>query len=297
MGYSPFYFIGQTFKNMWRNRGLGIASVLILMACLLVTGAFYAVNENINYNLDSLSQLNKLIAWVDESYADDEVRQLKASVEKMDNVASVTLISKEQALQEEKEKYGEEYSEIFEFLGQEDNPYRASLEIEYKDTATVGALEEQLRGTPGVDTVVSRSVTASKVERVKEVISRVFVGLMILLFVVSVFVIVTAIRLALLARSQEITAMRYVGATGLFISVPFLLEGALLGLIAALASFGVQNYVYTVLASGASEHLFGLVELVPISSMNGVLLPGFLLIGLLTGLFGSILSMIRYLRV
>ena len=59
MGYSPFYFIEQTFKNMFRGKGMTITSVLVLIACLLMSGSFYAVNENINYNLESLGEMNR----------------------------------------------------------------------------------------------------------------------------------------------------------------------------------------------------------------------------------------------
>ena len=66
MGYSPFYFLGQAFKNLKRNCGTAIASMLVLVACLLVTGTFYALNENINYNLESVGGLNRILVYINE---------------------------------------------------------------------------------------------------------------------------------------------------------------------------------------------------------------------------------------
>ena len=296
MGYSPFYFIGQTMKNIWRNIGMSIASVLILVACLLVTGSFYAVDRNITYNLDGLGGLNKILVYIDESCPDDRIREIKAEAEKCKGAANVSLITKEEALEDEKAKLGEEYAGVFEWLGEGENPYRASLEIEYTPDADVAKLESDLKSIEGVDTLVSRSDLAEKVSSVKKIISRVFWGMMLLLFVVSVFVIITSVRLALSARRKEIVIMRYVGATGLFIMIPFLLEGLILGLIAALLAFGIQSVVYSLLQNGFSKNFFGLLTLLPGSSMSTVLLLGFLAIGTATGLLGSIISLARYLN-
>ena len=296
MGYSPFYFIGQTMKNIWRNIGMSIASVLILVACLLVTGSFYAVDRNITYNLDGLGGLNKILVYIDESCPDDRIREIKAEAEKCKGAANVSLITKEEALEDEKAKLGEEYAGVFEWLGEGENPYRASLEIEYTPDADVAKLESDLKSIEGVDTLVSRSDLAEKVSSVKKIISRVFWGMMLLLFVVSVFVIITSVRLALSARRKEIVIMRYVGATGLFIMIPFLLEGLILGLIAALLAFGIQSVVYSLLESGIAKNFFGLLTLLPGSSMSTVLLVGFLIIGAATGLLGSIISLAKYLN-
>ena len=296
MGYSPFYFIGQTLKNIWRNIGMSIASVLILIACLLVTGSFYAVDRNITYNLDGLGGLNKILVYINEACPDDQIRRIKAQAENCAGAKSVQLITKEEALADEKAKLGEEYAGVFDWLGEGENPYRASLEVEYSADADVKKLESDLQAIEGVDTLVSRSDLAEKVASVKSIISRVFWGMMLLLFVVSVFVIITSVRLALSARRKEIVIMRYVGATGLFIMIPFLLEGLLLGLLAALLAFGVQNVVYTLLQNGMAKNFFGLITLVPASSMSTVLLIGFLIIGTATGLLGSIISLARYLN-
>lgn len=296
MAYSPFYFIGQAFKNIWRNVGMSIASVLILMACLLVTGAFYSVERNINYNLEGLGGLNKILVYINEECTEDQIRKIKEEAENCKGALEVTLITKEEALKDEKDKMGEEFSDIFEWLEEGENPYRASLEIEYETDSDVAALEKALKNIDGVDKIVSRSDTAEKVEQIKDVVSKVFLGMMVLLFTVSVFVIITSIRLALSARKKEIVVMRYVGATGFFITVPFLLEGALLGLAASLAAFGVQYYIYGAVFSGVSENFLGLLNLLPASALSGTLFKSFLAIGLVTGLLGSTVSLAKYLN-
>jgi cell division transport system permease protein len=295
MGYSPFYFIEQTFKNMFRGKGMTITSVLVLIACLLMSGSFYAVNENINYNLESLGEMNRILAYIDESCEDVRIREIKAQVERLSNVKEVTLISKEQALEDEKNRLGEEYAEIFEWLEEGENPYRASLEVEYLHLDGVKELEEQIGQIDGVETVKSRADTASRVRDIKKAVSAVFYVMMILLFLVSLFIIITTVRLAMSARSKEISIMRYVGASGLFIAIPYLLEGLLIGLVASLAAFVLHQNVYGLVADGINQQFWGILSMLSAASLAKETFIGFLALGLFTGLSGSVLSLVRHI--
>ncbi|MBQ7847682.1 MAG: ABC transporter permease [Clostridia bacterium] len=296
MGYSPFYFLAQTFKNIFRSKGMSLASVLVLMACLLVTGTFYTVNENLNYNLESLGQLNRILAYINEECPDEEIRAIKELVEEFDNVKSVKLISKEEALQDEMERLGEEYEEIFHLLMEEgDNPYRASLEIEYDQPEGVEQLEELVAGIEGIDSVQSRADTAEKVVEVKNAISKIFIALMALLFAVSFFIIVTTVKLSMRERSKEISVMRYIGASGIFIAIPFLLEGLFIGGVAAGLALFIHQYIYTMIVSGVTKDFLGILSLLPPSTLTSELAVGFFLVALLTGLVGSIISLVRHI--
>ena len=117
-----------------------------------------------------------------------------------------------------------------------------------------------------------------------------------LLLAVSIFVIVTTVRLALANRRKEIEVMRYVGATGFFITTPFLTEGVLIGLFSSLIAFGLQQYLYSLLSSGAGKNLFGLVSFLPASHFTGPLGLLFLAVGVGAGLLGSAISLGRYLK-
>ncbi|MBQ8911079.1 MAG: permease-like cell division protein FtsX [Clostridia bacterium] len=295
MGYSPLYFIEQTVKNLLRHKGMTITSVLVLIVCLLVTGSFYAVNENINYNLESFGQLNRILAYINEDCDEARMRAIKEEVEALENVKEVTLISKEQALQDEKDRLGQEYAEIFEWLEEGENPYRASLEIEYIAPEGVEELEAQIGQIEEIETVRSRADTAKRVTEIKQLISAVFYLLMGLLFLVSLFIIITTVRLAMSARSKEISVMRYVGASGLFIAIPFLLEGLVIGGAASLIAFFLQQNIYTLVAREATDYFMGLLSTLPASALAKQTFFGFLAMGLFTGLVGSSVSMIKHI--
>lgn len=300
--YSPGYLVQQAFNGMWRNIGMTLASVLVLLSCLVVTGSFYALIVNLNYNLQSLGDLNQIVLYVNENYGEAQVESIRDQVANLKTsdgkkaVEGTRIVTKAQTLAEEKAKYAAKYPQLFETLTDADNPYRDSVVITYTSDADVAELESALTRIDGVENIVSRADIAETVDSVKGSVSVIFAGFMIILFVVTLFVIVMTIRLAVLSRSKEIMIMRYVGATTGFIMTPFILEGMLMGLIAAILAFFVQNAVYSTVA-GFLTGGYELLQVMPFRTVALKVLTFFVLIGIVTGGGGSWISLRRYLKV
>ena len=300
--YSPGYLVRQAFVGMWRNIGMTLASILVLLACLVVTGSFYGLIVNLNYNLRSLGDLNQIVIYVNEFYTEGQVEDIQAQVAALKTsggapaVEGTRIITKSQALAEEKSKYAAQYPHLFETITDADNPYRDSIVITYTADADVNDLEAKLTVIDGVENIVSRAEVAETVENVKGSVSVIFAGFMIILFVVTLFVIVMTIRLAVMSRSKEIMIMRYVGATKSFVMTPFILEGMLIGVFAAIIAFFVMNAVYT-MVSGLLTGGYELLQVMPFQSMALTVLAFFACIGIVTGGGGSWISLRRYLKV
>lgn len=296
--YDIPYLIGQAFVGLWRNLGMSVASVLVLLACLLVTGSFYALLKNINYNLADLGKLNQIVVYLDEAYTDAETERAAAEIAALPGVEGTAIVTKEEALASEKAKYADKYPHLFATLSEADNPYRDAVTVTYKDGAKVGQLESEILRVAGVKNLTSRAEIGDSVASVKRSVSMLFVGFMAALFVVTLFVIIMTIRLAVLGRSKEITVMRYIGATRAFVMLPFVLEGIIIGMIAAVAAFFLQHSIY----NGVAELLmaggeYALFKFIPFRALGTTYFGGFLLIGVLTGGGGSWISLRRYLKV
>ena len=292
--FAPFYQIEQAFGGLWSNRIMAVASILVLAACLVVIGSFYLVIRNINYNTADISHLNKMVAYIDESYTEKQVGQIKAELEQMTElVEGVTLVSKDQALQEEKEKYEKDYPHMFDVLEEDENPYRDSLEITYLEGVTVSEVTEALEGVAGIERVVAYEEIANSVGQLKSIIARVFGTFIIILFAVTVFVIILTIRFVVITHREEVKIMRYVGATTRFIAAPYILEGMIIGAIAAVLASFLQGWLYGYIANAMS----GAVTPLPYSDVSTLLWLGFLAIGVITGIIGSAITLYRYLRV
>lgn len=293
-GFTLFYHIEQAFSGLWSNRTMTVASVLVLAACLLVIGSFYLVICNINYNTSDFSHLNKVIAYVNEDYTEKEVGTVKITIEQWaDMVEGVTLVTKEQALAEEKEKYKEDYPHMFDVLEEDENPYRDSLEITYLEGTSVSELSKKLSAVVGVERVVAYQDIADSVTQLKGIISKVFTVFIAILFVVTIFVIILTIRFVVVSHREEVKIMRYVGATIRFVAAPYIIEGVIIGLVAAIIASLTQGFVYGQL----SKAMMGALTAMPYSDVSGILFAGFLAVGIVTGIIGSCISLVRYLHV
>jgi cell division transport system permease protein len=252
------------------------------------------VIRNINYNTQDFSHLNKVIAYIDEDYSEKEANILKTKVVGIaDMVEGVTLITKDQTLKEEKEKYQEQYPHMFDVLDEDENPYRHSLEITYIDGIEPDDLRTELEKIDGIEHVVAYQDIANSVSQLKDIVGRVFGTFILILFVITVFVIILTIRFVVVSHRDEVKTMRYVGATMRFIAMPYILEGLLIGLLSSVVAYFAQGFLYGYIEGAMS----GALTAMPYADVSTILLIGFVVIGSVTGIIGSIISLFRYLRV
>lgn len=292
-GFAPFYHIEQAVSGLWSNRIMTVASILVLAACLVVIGSFYLVIRNINYNTEDFSHLNKVVAYIDEDYSEKQANIVKVAVTGItDMVEGVTLITKDQTLKEEKQKYEEQYPHMFDVLDEDENPYRHSLEITYVEGIEPDDLRLQLEKVEGIEHIVAYQDIANSVSQLKSIVSRVFGTFILILFVITVFVIILTVRFVVVSQREEVKTMRYVGATMRFIATPYILEGLFIGLLAAAVAYFTQGFFYGYIEGAMS----GALTALPYAEVSTILLFGFAVIGSVTGIVGSVISLFRYLR-
>lgn len=306
--YSFGYLISQTIKSLTRNSMMTFVSVAVLVSCLVVMGTFALLIGNIEVNLDRLGDLNQIVVFCDLGLDDETVEGIGDSIRALENVKKndVEFVSNEKALLEEKEKYNES-SKVFEKMD-EDNPYPDSFVITYKDADKVADLEFELSKIEGVDKVKCRADLAQTIDSIKNGVIIAFTGFLAILFFVSVFVIINTIKLAVMARRQEIYIMRYVGATRSFITTPFILEGIGIGGFSAGVAFLIEWFGYTKLTGmvgGETNYkmidflsfkdtvnVFGYFD----TNITVIVLVSFIAVGVITGIIGSMISLRKYLK-
>ncbi len=291
--YRLSYFLGQSFKGLWRNGIMTVASIMVLVSCLVVMGSFWLLLQNVDANLEQLRLLNEIVIFIDQKKTDEEVAEIGAQIRALDNVAEVTFISKEQTLEEEAERYSE-FTNIHDLLI-DDNPYRDSFVIKYIDNSKVATLDYQVGQIDGVAKVNDRLDIAIAIEKIKSGVSMVLIWFMVILFVVSIFVIINTIKLAVHSRRTEITIMRYIGATDWFVILPFIFEGILIGLVSSGLAYLVEWYMYGYVVSMIGDN-FNMLTILSFSDIRAMLAIAFVGIGVVTGIIGSTISTRRYLK-
>ena len=258
---------------------------------------FYAVwSESTAYT--SYKIVYDLNGQTAETVPTDESVRL-ASVEKrlreLPNVSEVRLVSKEETKQEELENL-KDYPDLVASLQNDDNFYPDTFYISYTDNNKVEDLKYQLSFINDIYKINCHSDIADTVENIKNEIVLVFAWFMVILFVVSIFVIINTVKLSVFSRRQEISVMRYVGATNWFISLPFVFEGTFIGLVAGTIAYFLQEFMYKrAVAMLTSE--FNVIMLTPFSTLHRYVLFGFLITGVLTGIIGSCISLHKYMKV
>ncbi len=297
--YNIVYFFRLAFQGIFRNGFMSFAAVMVLVSSLLVSGCFWALWENVEYNLNELNEYNKIVVFANKDAEAHTVARLAEKILAIDGVKEVEVLSKDQVLDNLFEEYGE-YQDILDMY-HEDNPLKDQIIITYDDPSRVDTIvyrinnmNEDAETLNAVAKINDRRDVAQKIDDVKGYASVVFTWLMVLLFLVSVFIIINTIKLAVSSRKDEISIMRYVGASGFFVSFPFVLEGIILGLFSAGVAFGLQYYIYYV-AQGAFSGS-GLVTIIPFDSLLKELLILFAGVGVGLGVIGSLISLRKYNR-
>lgn len=270
-----------------------IASITVLVSCLVVMGSFWLLLQNIDSNLEQLRLLNEIVVFIDSSKTDEEVAAIGEQIRALDNVDSVEFVSKEQALEEERERY-DEYTDIYDMVA-DDNPLRDSFVIKYIDNSKVATLDYQVGQIDGVAKVNDRLDIAVTIEKLKSGVSMVLIWFMVILFVVSIFVIINTIKLAVHSRRTEITIMRYIGATDWFVILPFIFEGILIGIISSGIAYFIEWYIYRYVVSMIGDN-FNMLTILDFSDIRSMVAIAFVGIGIVTGIIGSTISTRKYLK-
>lgn len=264
---------------------LSLLSVTTIAFSLFAFGLFGLVALNIRAALQRVEERVEIRAFVTEGTSIEDITKAQDEIAKYPEVAHVEVVSQEQALERAKKELGE-FKDVFEsqFLP-------ASLDVKLKeghrDPATVKKVAEEIRALPIVDDIRFGEEWITQLYRLRNIAGVAGAALGLAFAAVAVIIIGATIRMAVLARSREISIMRLVGATDGFIRRPFLIEGSIKGVLG-----GVLALLLTYLAMRTLEQYLHF-ETVFFDRRLATL---GILFGALMGFLGSAVSVGRHLR-
>ncbi len=288
---SARYLLREGFRNIWQNRFMAVASICVLISCLLLTGGAYLVFENIDNAFKQVYEQNVVVVFAQENTTQEQLQSLEQQLNQISNVQNVDFISKDETL----ETYKNDIPEAtYEEMQGEENPMLDLFVVTFEDLEQFDATLDQIEQLPYIDDISSNRTIAQTLTRVRNIVLTVAGWIIAVLLLVSLFIISNTIKLTVYSRRLEIYIMKSVGATNLFIRIPFLIEGMILGLVSGGVAYGILYYLYDRLAGMFS--FAGIFSLVRFADVWSILLAGFLLAGVLTGMLGSAISMGRYLK-
>lgn len=293
-GASLGYLTREGFRNIWVNRMLSLATIVVLISCLIIVGSGSLIFLNINAVLDLIEGQNVVMVYVNDNADDYMTQTLGVQLEAHSNVLEVEFVPREEAFQRQIESYGDKAG-VLEGLSPEILP--DAYKVTVKDLEQFDATVEEIKGFENVLQIKENSDLAGKLASIRNAVSYISIGIVAILFFVSLFIVSNTIRITIYNRRLEISIMKAVGATNAFIRWPFMVEGILLGLFSAILGLGIQYGVYSVASIWLSNMLSMLGgEAVNFLEYIWVIFGIFAFIGIVIGSFGSIISLNKYLK-
>ena len=282
--------------NLWRNGVMTFSSIFAVTITLLLIGVISVLALNVQDISANIEEGVRIYVKLERSIDENAENEVGKQIKQLKGVASATYFSKDEELSKLIDKQGEDGKELFESY-RDDNPLGAAYEVEAKDPTKLASLAKKIKDIPNVNSVNYGGDSTQSMVSTLNTIQTGGTVFIVGLAIVALFMISNTIKITITARSTEISIMRMVGASNWYISIPFMLEGMLIGLFGAIIPILVLVYGYGALYNYTGGSLMSsmLVLKAPMPFIRDF---SFVLAGLGAGvgLIGSFVSIRRFLK-
>ncbi|MFB5660922.1 permease-like cell division protein FtsX [Alteribacillus sp. HJP-4] len=283
-------------KNIGRNGWMSFASISAVTIMLFVVGVFLLLIMNVNQFMENVENDVEVRVYIDLTADEQEQEALEEELEQTEHVESVSFLGKDEGLDQLIESLGDE-GKAFESL-RDENPLNDTYILQATDPQLTEEVAEEVEALPNIDRVDYGEQVVEQLFEATNVLRIIGIALVLGLMFTAMFLISNTIKLTIVARRKEIQIMKLVGATNGFIRWPFFIEGLLLGVLGALPPvaavvFGYQ-YITEEFGSRLQINFAELMPVYPLTMQVSLILLG---IGALVGVWGSIASVRKFLKV
>jgi cell division transport system permease protein len=290
------YLLKEGFRNTWTNRMMSVASICVLMSCLVLIGCASMIFLNIDSLLSRIEEENVVMVYIEDDTADEDITAMGTAIEAIENVKEVEFIAKEDAWAEQLATMKEAQREFFTEISS-DIPLPDAYKVTVKDLSQFDGTINEIRQMNHIETIRENKDLAKKLVTIRHGIEVISIIIIAVLLAISVFIISNTIKLTVYSRKLEIQIMKSVGATNSFVRLPFVVEGMILGVVSGVISLGLVWGFYEFAVTQFSELLQSLgLEALKFQGYALPMLGIFVAIGIVTGVGGALISMGRYLN-
>ena len=288
------YLLREGVRGVFLHGFMSFAAIWVTVACLLIMGTFTLVLYNLNEMIVELEQDNQVLVFIDDSYSRAEAKSVGSQINMITNVQKAEFISKEEALAD----FVAEQQDENLFAGLESSTLRDRFVVSMANTSLMRQTCEEIEKIEGVADVEAHYEISEGFQTIQQILNIASVIIIAVLFVVSMLIISNTVKLAMYDRKEEIAIMKMVGATNGFIRWPFVVEGFILGFTASVLAFflqwGLYNFLVVQIAGVDSLQLISLVPFVEVIELVAI---AYAVVGFIVGVFGSLLSIRKFLKV
>ena len=291
--------IRDSFKSVFRNFSLSLASI----SCITITLIVVAVSVVLSYNVNNFTKIVErdvtIVAFLDVNITEEEKEAVYDQIIVLDNIEkeNVEFIDK-MDISKDMMQSSDVFDSIMSEWSREESPIQDTYQIKVTDINLINKTAEEIKNIENIDVVKYGEGMVEQLVSVFDVIRKATGIVVIALVFVTAFLIANTIKITIMSRKREIEIMRLVGASNINIKIPFIFEGLILGMFGSIIPMLVTLYGYTALYDHFGGQLFTsfikLVEPTPFVYLTSLAL---LLIGMIVGMFGSSRAVKKYLKI
>lgn len=288
------YLLSEGIRGVFLHGFMSFAAVCVTVACLIIMGSFSLILYNLHAMILDLEKENEVLVYIDESYSAAKAKSVGSAINLVSNVYEAKFVSRDQALQ----NFIDEQTDKDLFAGIESDTFRDRFVVTMEDNSLIKETVERIRQIEGVADITAHYEISDGFQMVQKVLNIASLVIISVLFIVSLFIISNTVKLAMYDRREEIAIMKMVGATNSFIRLPFVVEGFILGILGAAAAFFIEWGLYDFLAQRIAEiDTLQLITVVPFAQVIELVAIAYAVTGFIVGVFGSLLSIRKFLQV
>lgn len=292
-----FNSIREGFRGIARHPLVTIASVTTILLMLIIMGAFFMFSVNARSIMTRLSQRPPIEVYMKLQCTEDQLNAVQANLAANPNVLEFTVATPEENYNSFKTNLGSSSSILDDFDYNMYLPYTFSLRL--SDPSLANEVCSQVATYDGVSKVAQESNVMTFLTKASRIVNITTVTAFVVLFLIALFIISNMVRISVYSRANEIEIMKFVGATNNYIRLPYITEGALVGIISALCAWALTVFVYRqiyykTMSQITAESFYALI---PVRSIMWPELIIIILMGVIIGSIGSGISVRKYVRV
>ncbi len=296
-----FYILRQGFSNIKRNILFSLASLGTIISCLFLFGIIYAVVVNFQSGMKELENTITISVFFEEDLPEESVQLIGEQIRVLDYVNTMDYISPEEALKSFCEQNYDDPEAALEAFGDE-NPLRnsASYSVTLKDVSKQAEFVAYAKDLQGVRSVKSSDVTADGLSTLSSLVGYASAGIVLILMLVSIFLISNTITIGITVRKEEIGIMKLIGATNFFVRAPFIIEGIIIGAVGSAIPLVLLYEMYEKILAyvvGRFKVITSIFAFVSQEELFKTMIPVGLVLGIGVGLFGSLVTTRKHLKV
>ena len=288
-------FFKRALDDIFKNRFLNLVTIITISLSILIASAFILFFVNTSDIINSWKKGLRIMAYLKPGLNNDGLKDLKQTIQSLDDVDTVIFVPKQEALKRLKNQMKNK-SSLFANLTQ--NPLPDSIEIRMTATTEswqkIDALATRVEALPQIEEVEYGQRWVGRFAQIISLFRLTGYAMGALFFMATIFIVANTIRLVLYSRREEVEIMRLVGATDNFIKIPFYFEGLIQGALGAIAGLAMLYIAFMFVSSNVEKGFFpGLFRF---HFLSPTLLLAILLVSMLVGWLGCLISLKQFMK-